>query len=522
MTLIYRLSSKFLPLVVILAVLVTGAVTAQAQNSMVLSVSPTLFEMTANPSQTWSSSVRVINANPYPITVYAELVNFEPSGEAGQGTLLPVLDNEAAGETLAEWITINQSEITIPPEQTTSVPFTITVPEGAPPGGHFAAILIGTQSPVSENGPAMVQTAQVVTSLVFLSVAGDIVEAGSIREFIADKSVYESPNTSFSIRFDNTGNVHLQPQGEIEVTNMWGQLRGTIPINNNSQFGNVLPDSVRTYNFQWTSDWTLADIGRHTAKVTLAYGDQVRQFTSDVTHFWIIPWRALGVILLIVAAFVTLIVFAIRLYVRRMLQLAGVTPELHKQPTKRAVSVTAPLKAGVLDLRNELGGSQRLSFSSIWRFALMYRVAFVLSAAIIVFIVLIIWFVALNLSSDYSYEVSYEQPDGSFVSIDTQNDAASTLPGDGISITVVNHSSRESSIASVRKQLKAAGYSVTEAFEPVQTTKERSVLVYHPDALESVKELQTELPTILLSSYVSDDPEQPALVLYVGDDLINE
>ena len=57
-----------------------------------LSVSPTLFEMTANPEQTWSSNVRVINANPFPITVFTEVVNFAPAGDAGQGTLIPVFD----------------------------------------------------------------------------------------------------------------------------------------------------------------------------------------------------------------------------------------------------------------------------------------------------------------------------------------------------------------------------------------------------------------------------------------------
>ena len=325
-----------------------------AQNSLVLSVSPTLFEMTANPNQTWSSSVRVINANPYPITVYADPVNFAPADESGQGTLLPILESEAAGETLAEWISITQDEIEVPAEQTISVPFTISVPDSAAPGGHFAAILIGTRQPAGITDRPTVETSQVVTSLVFLRVSGDIVEAGSIREFTSDRQVYESADARFAIRFENTGNVHIQPQGEIEIRNMWGQERGIIPINKNSQFGNVLPESIRTYQYTWSTNWSLADIGRHAATVTLVYGENNRQFVDAVTYFWVIPWKLLLGTIFVVGALVGLIVFAIRLYVRRMLQLAGVTPELARTQKQTRASVVAPLQAGILDLRDEL------------------------------------------------------------------------------------------------------------------------------------------------------------------------
>ena len=38
---------------------------AFAQDSLALSVSPTLFEMTANPAQVWDSSIKIINSNNY-------------------------------------------------------------------------------------------------------------------------------------------------------------------------------------------------------------------------------------------------------------------------------------------------------------------------------------------------------------------------------------------------------------------------------------------------------------------------
>ena len=63
---------------------------AQPEAAQTLSVSPTLFQMTANPSQSWVSEIRVVNVNDYPIVVYPQVVNFAPAGENGTGTLIPI------------------------------------------------------------------------------------------------------------------------------------------------------------------------------------------------------------------------------------------------------------------------------------------------------------------------------------------------------------------------------------------------------------------------------------------------
>lgn len=498
--------------------------TAHAQDSVVLSVSPTLFEMTANKTQTWSSTVRVINANPFPITVYTETVNFEPTGEVGQGTLIPVFDAEAAGDTLAEWITVETGEITIPAEQTLSVPFTISVPDDAAPGGHFAAILVGTRSLDSGDDQPQVETSQVVTSLVFLSVAGDIMESGNIREFSSSQAVYESTDATFSLRFENTGNVHIQPQGEIEIRNMWGQLRGRVPINKNSQFGNVLPESIRSYTFHWSSEWSLADVGRHTAITTLAYGEDTRQFADAKTTFWVIPWKILLLTVLVLGGFIALVVWSIKLYVRRMLQLAGVTPELHKQQRNKSVSVVAPIEAGILDLRDELEHGDGSIVARLWSFVKAYRAFAVVAVALLVFVGLLLWYLILMITSDFAYEVHYEQPDGTAVQIADSDQGTSNEPiqMEVAQLTVVNHSGLANAVALIESKLEDGPYQLVEVAELYEGTKERSVLVYDPAYLDVVTDLQARLPGVLVSSFVSEDKTDPPIVLYVGTDLVSE
>jgi len=516
-------------LVLWLAALLLLPVSAWAQGSVVLSVSPTLFDMTAGPTQEWSSTIRVINANEFPLQIYTDIVNFEPTGESGQGSLVPVMTDQVDGATLAQWITIDQEAVLIPAEQTVSIPFTITVPEEAPPGGHFAAILIGTRSFGDSPGAAQVETSQVVTSLVFLRVAGDIVEAGQIRDFTTSRLITESPEMDFSIRFENTGNVHLQPQGNITITNMWGKERGVLPINQNSQFGNVLPESIRQYTFSWAGDWSFADIGKYSAELTLGYGDQRTQFANSAATFWVIPWRALLLVLVIVGGLIWCIIWGVKVYIRRMLQLAGVTPELRRDQrpatSRSAVSITAPLEEGILDLRSGLRQGTGSLATRLLTLASAYKLFLLIAGALVVFVALFTWYLVLALTGERGYEASYEQ-NGEMVPLvvpDTQSEAApsepivvNTLP----EIKLINRSGVPEADNQLATRLIQRGYDVvfTDSTEPL--IEARTVIVYDPSLADQVLRLQNDVPNALLSAFVAENPDDPMITIYVGTDQV--
>ena len=515
-----------LPVIALALVLFVPTMTL-AQESISLSVSPTLFDMTASPTQDWSSNVRVINANEAPLKIYTDVVNFRPDGEGGRGSMSPVLDDERNGSTLAEWITVTDTEQLIPAEQTVAIPFTIDVPEDAAPGGHYAAILIGTRSFDATQGTAQVETAQVVTALVFLRVAGDIQETGQIRDFTTSRLVSEVPAMDFSIRFENTGNVHLQPQGNITITNMWGRERGILPINQNSQFGNVLPESIRKYNFSWSGDWSFADIGRYKAVATLAYREQTKRFTDSTTMFWVIPWRALLLVLAIVVGLVWFVVWGIRLYIRRMLQLAGVTPELRRDNRNKlhpsSVSITAPLEEGILDLRSGLRTGNGSLLQRLFVLAKSYKVFLVICGALVIFIALFIWYLVLALSTERGYEASYEQ-NGAMVPV-VQTETTSTddtsLPVAGNTlpvITLVNRSGVASADDNVAQQLRQQGYDVVIDNNGRSVQEGRTVIVYDPALADQIVRLQSQLAGSLLSSYEVENQAEPLVTIYIGTD----
>ena len=160
-----------------------------------------------------------------------------------------------------------------------------------------------------------------IGSLIFLRVPGEVVEKGAIRDFYAEDSIAQTTDQSFVLRFENQGNVHLVPQGTIEITNMWGKVRGKVNINQSSTFGNVLPNSTRKFEFKWHGDANILEIGRYKAEATLVYGTDAKQTVIRDVYFWIVPWKPVTSIIGGFLLFLWFISWSIRRYIRKALEL---------------------------------------------------------------------------------------------------------------------------------------------------------------------------------------------------------
>lgn len=294
-----------------------------AGEKLTLTVTPPLFQLTIGPGEFWASSVKVVNTNPYELTLYASVMNFEASGEEGKGRFAPVTekDPEVLANSLAQWIEISQEPIVVPREQSADIPFSVRIPENAPPGGHYAAILVGTQPFGAEEEGTFIQVSSLVSSLLFVRILGEVIEEGDMREFSTENSLYQKPEVVFTLRFENRGNVHLQPQGDIAIYNMWGKQRGKILVNQKSGFGNVLPQSIRKFVFEWKGEQNFFEAGMYKAVATLSYGSEARQNVWSTTYFWVVPLVPTFGILGGFISFILFMAWAIRAYIHRALTL---------------------------------------------------------------------------------------------------------------------------------------------------------------------------------------------------------
>ena len=295
---------------------------AAENSSLTITVTPPLFQVTQAPGTDWRSQLKVVNSNNYDITVRVNAQDFHPDGETGnavleEGTKADPTDSRR----MSGWIEVPPGELVIKRGSTAEIPFTLHVPLNADPGGHYGGLLVSTR-PGDLAGGSGAGISSGISSLIFLRVPGDVVEKGSIRDFYAENNVIQSPDAHFILRFENEGNVHLVPQGEIVITNMWGKVRGKVSINESSSFGNVLPSSTRKFEFAWNEiDPSPLEVGRYKAVATIVYGTEGRQTVLRTVYFWIVPFKPVAAIFGSLFFFIWFISWSIRRYIKKALKM---------------------------------------------------------------------------------------------------------------------------------------------------------------------------------------------------------
>lgn len=265
-----------------------------------ISISPLIFELNANPGEVLQNTVRIYNDQDYSVGVRVEVQNFLATGESGQVLVEESVPGETANFSLADWVTVSPSEFELSPLESKIVTFTIIVPEGAEPGGHYASVLVGISgADVSSGG---VGIAQKLGSLLLLNVSGDIKEELQIEEFSAPGYSEYGP-VPITLRLRNTGSVHLKPRGFISIQNMFGKEVAKLDVPQS----NVLPDSIRRISLSWGEK---IQFGRYDAVLSAVYGS-ANEPLGGVLRFWIVPWKILAIVLIGILI-VVLFLFSIR------------------------------------------------------------------------------------------------------------------------------------------------------------------------------------------------------------------
>lgn len=289
---------------------------------LALTVSPVKFEIFGDPGKILKGEISLMNEYKETKTFYSSVENFEATGETGTPTFT------LAEEGLATWIEV-PSQITLKPEEKKTIPFTIKIPQNADPGGHFAAIFWGTSPPQVKEG-GQVSIAAKVGILVLLRVTGEIEEGGGILEFSTKnkQKVFNSLLINFVYRFQNGGDDRIKPSGEITIKNIFGGTSAVLPANKSE--GNVLPQSIRKFEVEWSSDQTQITekggffeelkrektnfaFGRYTAQLNLEYGTAKEEAQASF-GFFIIPWRILILAILILAIVALVLTKGIKKY----------------------------------------------------------------------------------------------------------------------------------------------------------------------------------------------------------------
>jgi hypothetical protein len=343
-----RIKFLLFAFIAVTAVSLATAVSAQTPTgNLDLTVSPPVFDLTAEPGDQVRETFRIRNngATPIALKVSARRLISDPnSGD-------PIPETEVAGEELS-WVSFEPGTFTAPPREWTNVNFTIDIPESAAYGYYYVfSIAPRDESEQAATGAAIHGELLVVT-LLNVKKDGAVSTAGLIK-FAPKNFITEYLPVSFDTQIENTGNVHVKPHGNVFITR--GEGRELAILDVNTAFGSVLPGGKRIFESSWTDGFLVREpvmedgeakldssgqpqtklkinwnkltsfrIGPYTARLLLVYDDGTRDQTIEgVTTFWVIPYTALAVI-----AAVTLVLFLIlrmllRSYVRSQIKKGG-------------------------------------------------------------------------------------------------------------------------------------------------------------------------------------------------------
>ncbi|MFA6496361.1 MAG: hypothetical protein WCV50_04530 [Patescibacteria group bacterium] len=285
---------------------------------------PPSLEIGLKPGAEYDTVIKLFNETSNTISLYTEVTNFSAKGETGQ----PEFDFGGELIGLAKWINVEKGPIVIEPGKRYEVPVAIKTPVDADPGGHYATLFFSSSPP--EEG--QLRIASKVGTLILARVDGEIKEAGSITEFSASKKTFSSLPVEFTIRFSNSGNVHLKPTGKIAVKNIFG--KETVSIDFNASKGATLPNTVRMYQATWDKGLIIDKsgnvwsdfwqgysneknnfaLGKYTAELSITAGTLESVKDTAKVGFWVLPWHMMLVWGLLAVLAVLLIIFLIKKY----------------------------------------------------------------------------------------------------------------------------------------------------------------------------------------------------------------
>ncbi len=256
-------------------------------------VGPGRTEISVSPGETIIQEVTITNRISDGRTFNLEIDDI--TGSTDGSSAVALTDGARGPYSIRDYISFPQKSVTLNLGERARIPVTITIPKDAEPGGLYGSVLISTdRTPEASDEGSRAPVIARIGSLFFVTIRGDVERAGEVTGIgtLDDKAWYEKGPVNLGIFYENKGSVHLNPYGEISITNMFGEEVGFVEL----EPWFVLPKSLRTREITWDREFLL---GRYsvTARVNRGYDDVVDEVT---TTFWVLPWKiVLGLFVII-------------------------------------------------------------------------------------------------------------------------------------------------------------------------------------------------------------------------------
>jgi len=282
----------------VLAGFIFSASFARAEGG--LQISPVSFNLETTPGATNTGKITIKNLNSETINYSIEVELFSKVSDEGAPSFEKA-DVKEGVTSLVDWITFSPKEGKLEPKKDAVIDFSVDIPEGAEPGGHYAAIF-ARQLEKTADGKTQLGVTTRVGSLILVSVPGDVKKTVNLKEFSAPKFIWKGPVT-LGAKAENTGTVHYDSEVKVNVKPLLGSASEV-----NLGKHTIIPKNERSYTGLWSKKYP---IGYYKFTASASDGDGKFTSTKEASAF------ALPLIFVIPLIAVILIVILIVRYVKK-------------------------------------------------------------------------------------------------------------------------------------------------------------------------------------------------------------
>ncbi len=231
-------------LVAILCLALTPPVLAQSDNQREsITLSPTSRKYTMDAGETISDKLTIVNdgKTDYDFLVYARPYSIQDNKYTN-----PDFTNPTKNADLYGWVQFPKTKYHAKAGATVEVPYTISVPPKAAPGGHYGVIFAEVQPGEDQEASGnTIMRKKRVGAVVYATVNGKVILSGSDAGSSIPFWQVEAPMT-VSAAAKNTGNTHFTDSVRMTVRDALGNVK----YQSTADY-QVLPGTTRTIDSEW-------------------------------------------------------------------------------------------------------------------------------------------------------------------------------------------------------------------------------------------------------------------------------
>ena len=330
-----------IPLFLIVFISIFSAASfAQTQGAYDVTVSPVFFDFSSNPGSQVSDKIRLRNDTSSPITVALKVQRL--MGDINGNFTL----NSNNSDGSLSWIKFSTNTVIAKPLEWTDVPFTIDIPKDGAYGYYFAISFEEIKNGQAAKSGAQLTGAAAVPILLDVRKEGSKAEA-KILEFKTANYVNEYLPVDFTVKVENTGNIHVKPHGNIFISS--GNSKNLAGLDINPNLGSVLPQSARIFTASWIDGFAVMEpiiidnqpkldkqgkpqehlvinwdrltsfrIGKYDANLLLVFDNGTRDIPLEANlSFWVFPYKLVTGMIVGLIIIILLIRFGVKNYINR-------------------------------------------------------------------------------------------------------------------------------------------------------------------------------------------------------------